>query len=666
MTPGEGDSPNDELFTALLDEEKEIDGELKKTKKSSKKKSEPAPPRISYYDDTESGILYLTAIEGGRNYVFVCEELGRIVTKPDLMIDGRRYLPQRIPEINGVPTDAVLVPRVELLANIPLLSPDDLSREIKTHITRYFDAPPLEIDVFVYYILFSWFYPKCRVAPILRFLADLGSGKSRGMDVVGDLCFYRMRLDGGTTASSIMRLKQQWQGTCVMDEADLKADSRSESGGFEDIMGKFFNLGFEKGRYILKTSQNDFSVQEVYDPFGPKVLGMRAPFKDSAIESRCLNYSPRETTRTDIPYVLPSTYFEERDQLVAKLARFTLHHWPNVDGNDFIDVSTMAVDSRTKQFSLPLSFVVKQLYPCGEQEYRRYINQRYAEIRRIRATSEEGVAFNTLYALAIGEISVKNDFPALYNSEGLPLRVTPAMMAKVYGWTSSYRITNKLTRILHFEKRRQRIGIKTEWVILVPSVDIWKSAFQRYYFNEDDENQSTFSDIDSEIPPALSWVCSNVPSVPKSGEGRGYASDDLSIYNKKFSKVGLSKSGTIGTDPVENSDTLSPRVVGTSGTLEQSEITTPPRSNCSKISDDSDLAQFLKFAGLASLPHIPLYHRMTPDERRRFGRCIVAGCENPKMYCDHTGAQFLCEPHFLMLKQKFFSDQDQAGGDTHA
>lgn len=663
MTPGDGTSPNDELMGKLKREDQERAKTQTTPKKAPKKEKEPVVPRISYYDDTQNGILYLAAIENGREYLFVCEELGRIVTRPDLFIDGKRYLPQRVPEINGVPTDAVLLPRAELLGNIPLLSPDDLSREIKAHIRRYFDAPDLEIDVFVYYVLFSWFYPKCRVAPILRFLADLGSGKSRGMDVVGDLCFYRMRLDGGTTASSIMRLKQQWQGTCVMDEADLKADSRSESGGFEDTMGKFFNLGFEKGKYILKTSQNDFSIQEVYDPFGPKVLGMRAPFKDSAIESRCLNHSPRETMRKDIPYVLPANYFVERDDLVAKLARFTLHYWPDVDGSDFIDVSDMSVDSRTKQFSLPLSFVVKQLYPNGEEEYRRYINQRYAEIRRIRATSEEGVAFNTLYSLAIGEITVKSDFPWLYNSEGLPVRVTPAMMAKVYGWSSSYRITNKLTRILHFERHRQRMGSKTEWVILVPNLEVWMSAFQRYYFNEDDEKQSAFSDSSIEIPPALIRVRSTVLDVPTPRGERGYASDALSIYNKKFSKAGLSKGGTFGTDPTESSDTLSPRVVGTTRTLEQSEITTSPGSNCSKISDDSDLAQFLKFAGLSCLPRIPLYHKMTPDERRKYGRCIVAGCESPKMYCDHKGEQFLCEPHYLLLKHRFFPDQE---GDTHA
>lgn len=657
MTPGE--SPNDELFAGLLAEEQARE-EASKLKKSPKKKSDPPPLRISYYDDVESGILYLTAIESGRNYMFVCEELGRIVTRPDLLIDGKRYMPQKIPEINGMISDVVTVPRLDLLQQAPLLSADVLANEIKAHISRYFDAPPLEIDLFTYYIVFTWFYQKGNVAPLLRFLADLGSGKSRGLDVIGDLCFYRTRLDGGTTLSSIMRLKQQWQGTCVMDEADIKGDSRSEADGFENVLAKFLNLGFERGRPMLKTNTNDLSVQEVYDPFGPKILGMRSPFKDGAIESRCLSYSPVETSRDDIPIILPPAYITERDLLVAKIARFTLHHWPSVDGFDFIDVRGMPIDKRTAQSAAPLSFVIKQLFPGGEETFKNYIRLRYREIQRIRSQSDEGGAFNTLVSLAIGEINLSREFPSLYTQEGIPIRVTPRMLAAAYGWSSSNRITKKLVDILHFEKRKEKVSGRSETVVIVPNEDAWKSAYRRYHYTDDE--QESFIPA---IPPALDRGCrlkckdndgSKVPEVLKTGGEGVYPS--VSTNTKK----NTIRTQVIGTNGTIDRDTPSPPVSGTFGTLEPESENCKESSESSKISDDSDLARFLKFAGLSCLPNIPLYHRMTPDARRRFGRCIVAGCENPKMYADLRGEQYLCEPHYLMLKRRFFPDPEQAGG----
>ncbi len=561
--------------------------------KKDKGDRKPKFNRLSFFDDTKNGVLYLTVIDKNNDYYFAYQnEAGNIDFSESVQIDGKVTCPQQLPTVNGQPARVVRVPKLELLKDIPVPDAETLKIEITNHIKKYFDAPDIEIEMFVYYILFTWFYVKTSVAPLLRFLADLGSGKSRGVEVIGDLCFLRTNLDGGTTLSSIMRNKAKWNGTVIMDEADLKKGSYEESGGYEDTFIKFLNLGFQRGKFILKTNIEDHDEQDVFDPYCPKILGMRSVFRDAATESRCLSYSPRETTRKDIPIILPSNYDDEVNLLVAKLARFTLHHWKNIDGSDFVDFSDVPVDMRTKQAALPISAIIKQVFPNGEENYKKYMLRRYDEIRRQRAQSEEGSAFNTLYAIALGEIDLKDEFPEYYPSSGenIPIRVTPAMLAKAYGVKSSNRITNRLTDTLHFEKVKERNGKKTGTVILVPNFETWQSAFNRYYYIDPEkqnpnpgdtaDKQTTFSNTtdkcvlpgnlhrtreDISCPPEpkilelLEQPCSNVPNVPKHG---------VCIEQKCSNVPKVPKPYMCVTEKNNNNNTIHPPGIGTFGTLE--------------------------------------------------------------------------------------------------
>jgi len=472
------------------------EGKADPTQKSAEGEKKEKSTRLPFYEDEKNNVIFLTVRDSFNHYWFAVEECGQVVFYESLKMSALIVYPQRVPLANGMPTDIVTVPDKDLLESVPVMEASALFKEIKEHIYKYFDAPDLDIQMFVYYVFFTWFYRKSRVAPILRFLADLGSGKSRAVDVIGDLCFYRMKIDGGSTAASILRLKQSWHGTATADEADMKKSQ--DSSGYEETMSKFFNLGFEAGKYITKVSQENMHTQEVFDPFGPKVLGMRAPFRDQATESRCLSHSPRETTRKNIPNILPPEYFKEAAILRAKLARFTLHNWGKVNGTDYIDLSNIPIDGRMKQSALPLSFVVKQLFHEGEDQFLKYVRERYKEIQRYRAQSDEGIAFNTLRSLALGEITLdKNDeFANLYTGskeEKIPARVTPKMMAAVYGWNSPQKITQILKNTLHFTIKNERVEKKVRRVILVDN-EAWVSAMRRYYCPDDDQQQ-TFDDV---------------------------------------------------------------------------------------------------------------------------------------------------------------------------
>lgn len=136
----------------------------------------------------------------------------------------------------------------------------------------------------------------------LRFLADTGKGKSRIQKVVADLCFYPVFASGASTFSGVARLNNHWRGTLIMDEADT-------SGAKESQFVKYLNLGFERGKYYVLSDKQNPRVQEYFDPFAPKILAMRQPFKDNATEARVLSISPHETTNLKIPIILPEDYY---------------------------------------------------------------------------------------------------------------------------------------------------------------------------------------------------------------------------------------------------------------------------------------------------------------------------------------------------------------------
>jgi hypothetical protein len=248
---------------------------------------------------------------------------------------------------------------------------------VQAHLYRYVDVKPHERELLTWYAIYTWFYRKSATSPYLRFLADTGKGKSRLVRATGDLCFLPITAGGSSTRSGIMRFKEKWQGTLLIDESDL-------SGGAEDPLIKYLNLGFERGQYFILSDKNDPKQQEFYDPFGPKVIGMRQPFGDVATEGRCLSITPYETERRDIPVELGKEYHEAVQQVRAHIARFVLTHWNEIDGETLMDCSDIDVEPRLKQMLRPLSIVL-QLYPDGEERFRQYMLDRQQEVKKQRA-----------------------------------------------------------------------------------------------------------------------------------------------------------------------------------------------------------------------------------------------------------------------------------------
>jgi hypothetical protein len=293
-----------------------------------------------------------------------------------------------------------------------------------------------------------------------------------------------------------MRFKEKWQGTLLIDESDL-------SGGAEDPLIKYLNLGFERGQYFILSDKNDPKQQEFYDPFGPKVIGMRQPFGDVATEGRCLSITPYETERRDIPVDLGKEYHEAVQQVRAHIARFVLTHWNEIDGETLMDCSDIDVEPRLKQMLRPLSIVL-QLYPDGEERFRQYMLDRQIEVKKQRAMSWEGSMFNLVYSLASGDTAPDEErYRQYYDLTDQLQAVTPTMVGDLLR-VSPRSVTTALTGI-GFESdrrtielcdvvratgdgKREVVGTRQVRCYTVPSPQVWREITRRYYFDPDAPN----------------------------------------------------------------------------------------------------------------------------------------------------------------------------------
>ncbi|MDR9817681.1 MAG: hypothetical protein RJR34_13145 [Candidatus Methanoculleus thermohydrogenotrophicum] len=247
-----------------------------------------------------------------------------------------------------------------------------------------------------------------------------------------------------------MRFKEKWQGTLLIDESDL-------SGGAEDPLIKYLNLGFECGQYFILSDKTDPKQQEFYDPFGPKVIGMRQPFGDVATEGRCLSITPYETERRDIPVELGKEYPRGRATGACSYRPVRDRPLEQIDGETLMDCSDIDVEPRLKQMLRPLSTVL-QLYPDGEERFRQYMFDRQIEVKKQRAMSWEGSVFNLVtLPLRVGIPRPTRSDTGMHDLTDQLQAVTPAMVGDLLR-VSPRSVTTALTGI-GFESDRRTIKL---------------------------------------------------------------------------------------------------------------------------------------------------------------------------------------------------------------
>ncbi|MDP2730093.1 MAG: DUF3854 domain-containing protein [Dehalococcoidales bacterium] len=461
--------------------------------------------------------LYLEVRYYHGSYGFAyLDDQHKVKIAAELSLSGQTVKPRLLPRIEGKEIDIVGLPD-EGISTARLLGADELYIKIREHLACYIDLPELDLELCVYYILFTWFYTKVKTLGYLRFLADTGKGKSRTQKVIGDLCFYPVFASGASSFSGIARLNNRWRGTLIMDEADTSGDKESQ-------FVKYLNLGFESGKYYVLSDKQNPRLQEFFDPFSPKILAMRQPFSDNATEARVLSISPHETTNPSIPIILPDDYYTKMQRLRNEVALFTLHHFNTVKGSNMVNFNDLDIEPRLRQLAMPLS-IVCQFWPKGDKLFRDYLVRRQNEVRKVRSQSWEGSLVNLVYGIAAGDTDLEDEFTGYYDAAGQVRVVTPTMVARLVK-SSPKLVTQTLTSV-GFElewrwvelNRDDKCVKKRARAYCIDDPQTWAEIVSRYYYSDD-------GDQPREIPAALKSnkfhrVPGTVPSVPSVPETPG-------------------------------------------------------------------------------------------------------------------------------------------------
>jgi hypothetical protein len=272
--------------------------------------------------------------------------------------------------------------------------------EIQAHIHKWVDISEGFEKFASWYVLLSYLYDKVHNLPYLRFLGDIGTGKSRAQDTIGGLCYKSFTVSGAVTPAPIYRLISQWKGTIILDEADWK-----DSGEKAEVI-KILNSGFETNRFVIRCAGENHEV-DYHFTYGPKILGTRKNFEDQALESRCLTEQMVQTDRQDIPLQLNNVFYEEQASLRNKLLMYRFKNYNSIDFDKASEFDLGDIEPRLKQTCM--SFVPLFVGTDLEFKFREFLFLKNKEMIEDRAESFDGKVVQALFALHESDAMVESE-----------------------------------------------------------------------------------------------------------------------------------------------------------------------------------------------------------------------------------------------------------------
>jgi hypothetical protein len=283
--------------------------------------------------------------------------------------------------------DALISRRVVLLPvkSESFGSTEELVSEVREHIRRYVVLPEESDEIIaVHYVLFTYLFDRFETAPYLRFIGDLGTGKTRAVQVIGELCYKPLGGQGNASAASLYRtLDLLGGGTLLLDETDFNPRN-------EDHQEKMTLLrsGYQRyGSDVLKmdpTRDGGYRTR-AFNVFGPKILAGRERFPDDALESRCIRiYMNSGVELRDVPHELTAEYQAQALRLRNKLLRWRQEHF----FKPLRDIEKLNVDARLFQLYAPLARVIED--SDALRALRSTVLQLQGEMVEARRNSKEG------------------------------------------------------------------------------------------------------------------------------------------------------------------------------------------------------------------------------------------------------------------------------------
>ena len=322
-------------------------------------------------------VEYIYDIESKRAALAWRDEEGVVSSGPEVVIEGRRYLPW--PPTNSLENGAIIFPS----AVGEKRSIRELVAYIEMYLKKIYILPSDRMArLIAYWVLSTWIYDSFETVVYLRAMGGAGSGKSELMKRIGLLCYRMMTASGAASTSALFRSLERYKGCVFIDEADI------QNSDTEADMVKFYNSGAMKGNPIWRTvevtgpnGQKDWEEQS-FQTFCPKLVAMRKEFKDDAIGSRSMTIKlvPREMMElmaAGVPLTINETIRAQALGIRNLLLRWRLDTWQKEISVDplFYD---MSVSARLNQVAGPLLAIAKDDKE-QQEDVRQTLREYYAE-----------------------------------------------------------------------------------------------------------------------------------------------------------------------------------------------------------------------------------------------------------------------------------------------
>jgi hypothetical protein len=161
------------------------------------------------------------------------------------------------------------------LAKTPLVHPpppteyendEHFYNDVKKYIQKHLDIPnPLGYDVLTAFTFSTWISELFDFTCYIGFYGRESVGKSRGLEVLQQLCF-RSWLTTNLTTATLFRLTEKFNPTLLLDESEfLTAEDKKELVGL-------LNSGQRRGATIPRMKGEHFDEIEFFNVYCPKVI----------------------------------------------------------------------------------------------------------------------------------------------------------------------------------------------------------------------------------------------------------------------------------------------------------------------------------------------------------------------------------------------------------
>ena len=384
----------------------------------------------------KNNVLYEQVWDGDKSSFVTVDSNGKTTYK-DTVINKHGI------EILPISDDA-LTKGVVLLPDKPekYIDLKELMKLIQNHIHKYLDVEE-DMEVFyVFYVLLTWLQDKTNTINYLKMMGDYNTGKSRGLDTVGRICYKPIIINGALTVAPIFRLLNLWEGTLIIDEGDFKQSDEQAN-----IM-KILNAGFERSRAsVIRCNPLDPSKIEAFSVYGAKIISSRKPWNDNALESRCLTENMSSTTRKDIIPVLGKEYYAAEDMIRRKLLKFRMDYYDKID-YEYKDIG-IELDSRLKQ-SISSFTILFHSIPEALERFKIFIRKYNDRLIEARSDSYEGVIVQALAELIdsgndkLNSKNIADKILSLFGSEYKPAGIGKLMAS--FGMRSTSKKVEGVTK----------------------------------------------------------------------------------------------------------------------------------------------------------------------------------------------------------------------------